>query len=35
MHDGMIRECVQAFLETTDLAANGYDNLCNAVLEAD
>lgn len=35
MHDGMIRECVQAFLETTDLAANGYDNLAHAVLEAD
>lgn len=35
MHDGMIRECAQTFLEKVDLEANGYDNLVRAVFEAD
>ncbi len=35
LHDGLIRECFQAFLERADLESNGYDSLLHSAMNAD
>jgi hypothetical protein len=35
LHDGLVRECFQAFLERADLESNGYDSLLHSAMTAD